>query len=79
MSKGVYPSGTSLPVSDLIVTLASEGSFSQQPKNPFTGKPFAATDPSGKVEYTLDSSTQSYALTAYGQGNKDVLFVLQNN
>jgi general secretion pathway protein G len=79
MSKGTYPAGTAISVADLIPILATQGAFSQQPKNPFTGQPFASGDDSGKMEYTYDAATQTYSLTGYGLGNQTALFVLQNN
>ena len=78
LSKGSYPAGTDVNLVDLMSTLAAEGSFTQQPKNPYTGKTFTAGDPSGKIIYSLDSAAQAYTLTVYGAGNEAVLFALKN-
>ncbi len=79
LAQGNYPTGTNVPLSDLAPVLASVGTFTQQPKNPFTGKTFSSSDDSGKVEYSFDSTTQVYTLTAYGAGNKQAILTLQNS
>lgn len=79
MDQGTYPSGSSTPVSELASTLKSAGALNKIPNNPFTGKPYTSSDPSGQIYYTYDSDNNTYTLIGFGSGNKEQVFTLENN
>jgi len=78
LATGSYPQDSILSITDLTTKLEETNSLSQSPKNPFTGKPYATTDTSGKITYTYDETTQSYTLHGYGKGNAIEVVTVKN-
>ncbi len=76
LSKGIYPS--SRTIEDLLALLKTSQDFTQKAVNPFTAEAYVSTDSSGKIQYSFNSDTGTYSLTAFGQGNKEELLTLKN-
>jgi len=76
LSKGNYPQSTQ--ISTLINTLITNSELPQIPINPFTGQPSTDNDTSGKIQYTYNSETNKYSLSAYGQNGSTPIITITN-
>lgn len=78
LDEGEYPSGTSLPISNLVTILKEKGDLTKNPTNPFTGKSYTSGDGSGQIYYTYNQSENSYAIEFYGANNKEELLKVES-
>ncbi|MBT4552106.1 prepilin-type N-terminal cleavage/methylation domain-containing protein [bacterium] len=78
LNNTTYPSGTNIPLLELIDTLKTGGELTKIPKNPFTGKQYTDQDHSGNIVYNYDETENQYTLNIYGSGNKTIIYCLEN-
>ncbi|MEK9657525.1 MAG: prepilin-type N-terminal cleavage/methylation domain-containing protein [bacterium] len=76
LSIGEHP--PSQTIDELIRLLQEKDCYSDIPKNPFTREPYSQNDPSGKITYIYNETTESYKLTGYGKKNTAILLTLEN-
>ena len=72
LSNGTYPSSAGT-IDELVLVLKNNDAISTSPTNPFTGSSFSDSDPSGRITFTYNSTTDDYALEGFGRNNSNVL------
>ena len=73
LQEGHFPPNPSLPITELANLLLENGHLSKFPSNPFTGRPYTDSDPSGEITYQYHSQTHAYTLTLKGPNNLPLL------
>jgi len=78
LTNGAYPPGQNLALTELATILKSSGDLNRPPKNPYTGKIYTPSDPSGRIEYSFDSTLEQYTLLGYGYKNQNEIIRVEN-
>jgi len=78
LTTGVYPLGQALAITELATILKSSGDLNRPPKNPYTGKDYTASDPSGRIEYSFDTTLEQYTLLGFGYKNQTEIIRVEN-
>jgi prepilin-type N-terminal cleavage/methylation domain-containing protein len=74
-----YPVASNITMKDLFDNYLSVGGYlAEDPKSPFTGKPYVENDTAGKIIYNYDSATGSYTLTGYKRDGVTEMLKLSN-
>ncbi len=76
MDQGIYPNSNNSGITGLSAILIENGELNKIPTNPFTGKTYTDSDPSGKIVYSSNDDNSTYSLIAYGKGNKEIAISL---
>gem|GEM_PF-5519453 len=77
VSSGAYPTG-SLDGGQLMSVLIQSGDLKSSPKNPYTGAPFSSLDSAGKIQYSYDSTSQTYTLKLFSESLSNPAVTLSN-
>jgi len=78
LSNGIYPAGQELPLIKLSEILKTSGDLNSPPKNPYTGKTYSASDPSGRITYSFNAASEQYTLLGYGYKNQEEIIRVEN-
>jgi general secretion pathway protein G len=73
-----YPLGTATPAEQMVALLKQGDYLNQTPKNPFTGKPYQASDQAGQIVYDYNADTDQYVIKAYGRKSQQPLLLVSN-
>jgi type II secretory pathway pseudopilin PulG len=73
-----YPAGAAMPAEQMITLLKESDYLNQIPKNPFTSKPYQASDQAGQILYDYNEANDQYVIKAYGRKNQQPLLLVSN-
>ncbi|MCX5749519.1 MAG: type II secretion system protein [Candidatus Saganbacteria bacterium] len=78
MENETFPIATEIPIKTLYENYLSAIGYTTVPKNPFTGKAYAASDTAGKIIYTYDAAKNGYTITGYKKNGTSKVQELTN-
>jgi len=79
MENEVFPMGQNIPLANLVTNYLSPGGYMMTvPDNPYTGKPYQASDGAGKIIYSYNDTTGQYTIQAYKRNGFSKVIELGN-
>jgi len=73
-----YPTGVATPAEQMVELLKQGDYLNQTPKNPFTSKPYQASDQAGQILYDYNEENDQYVIKAYGRKSQKPILLVSN-